>query len=66
MKSVEECKNRAQECMDQAQLAQEPEKSALMDVAKEWLRLAGQFTNLATKEGSEASENKNPKQGTRG
>ena len=50
MDSVEQCRMKAETCVEQAQSANEPERAALLKVAQEWRALAEQFAALPTTE----------------
>jgi len=48
MYSVEQCRKRAETCVEQAQSASGPARATLLKVAAEWLALADQFAKLPT------------------
>ena len=52
MYSVEQCRKKAADCVEQAQSAKNPERAKLLKLANDWLMLADQFAVLPTVEKS--------------
>ena len=56
MYSVAECRKRAQDCVEQAQVARGPDKQRLLKFAQDWLTLADEQEKLHDKIGRGAPD----------